>query len=292
MFILVETITKDGLVHQGILSRSSKDTKRALVWVHGLTGRFYGDVELMNMLADACDKEGMAFASFNNRGHDIIAGLRKVDPNEASGYKHVTMGAGMEVFEECVFDIDAALTFLANQGFTQVILAGHSTGANKVCYYAANVPDPRVIGVVLAGPMSDRLSKHTDKENYDNNLAVLKDLIDSGRGDALLTKTHWMPITAKRAWSLLSPNTKEDVFNYGDTKKILEEFKRISVPKLVVLSENDETADRPVADIRKVFDAHAGSTSYKSVMIPDTTHGYDGKKDIFVSEVMSWVGSI
>ena len=98
-FDLVETITKDGLVHQGIISRPVTKGKRAVLWVHGLTGRFYGDVKLMNLFAGECTKAGVAFAAFNNRGHDIIAGFHKIDPNEPAGYSRVTIGAGMEVFE-------------------------------------------------------------------------------------------------------------------------------------------------------------------------------------------------
>lgn len=291
-FELVETVTKDGLIHQGMVSRPQRVGKKALLWVHGLTGRFYGDVKLMNLLGEACAKDGIAFASFNNRGHDVVSGIRKVDPNEPTGYMHVTGGASSEVFEESVFDIDAGISYLAEQGFDHVILAGHSTGANKVCYYAGNTHDPRVIGVVLAGPTSDRLSAHTDTEHYDENIQMLKDLIEKGKGDALLTKMHWFPITANRAWSLLAPNTKEDVFNYGDDKDTLTVFQNITAPLLVVLSENDETADRPVTEIKKVFDAHAGAKKYTSIIIPDATHGYEGKQDEFVHTVVEWAKTL
>ncbi len=299
-FELVETVTKDGLVHQGMFARpephsvphSGTSRGRALLWVHGLTGRFYGDVKTMNLFADECTKQGMAFASFNTRGHDIISSMRKIDPKEPNGYTHVTIGASSEVFEESVFDIDAGISYLADQGFDQVILAGHSTGANKVCYYAGNTNDPRVAGVVLAGPMSDRLSEHTDKKQYDKNLTMLRELIETGRGDALLAKTHWFPITAKRAWSLLSPNTHEDVFNYGDEKNVLVDFNKITSPVMVVLAGNDDVADRPAETIQKVFDAHTGSKNYRSVIIPDATHQYSGKQQEFVHSVVSWAKSL
>lgn len=286
-FELVETVTKDKLIHQGIVAEPTKSGRRAILWVHGLTGRFYGDVKLMNLFAEACTKRGMAFASFNNRGHDVIASIRKqTKPGEERD--HVMMGAGLELFEQSVFDIDAGISFLVSRGYAEVIVAGHSTGANKACYYAGNTNDPRVAGIVLAGPMSDRLSQHTDKKNYEENVKLVDDLIKNGRGEALITKAHWFPITADRARSLLAPNTNEDVFNYGDTKNVLPVFHAIQAPVLVVLSEHDETADRPVADIQKVFDAHAGAKNYRSVIIPNTTHGYEGKEKEFVDTVADW----
>ena len=266
--------------------------KRSVLWVHGLTGRFTGDVKTMNLLAEACIQKGMAFASFNNRGHDIISSIRKVDPNAATGMTHVTIGAGMEEFSESVFDIDAGVSFLVSRGYTEVVLAGHSTGANKVCYYAANTKDPRVIGVILAGPISDRLSERTDKVRYDENMKIVRELIDSDKGEGLLTKIHWFPLSARRAWSLLGPNTKEDVFNYGDEKNVLETFHNITSPVLIVLSGSDEAADRPVTEIRKVFDEHTGAKNYRSVIIPDATHGYKDKEKEFVDAVVSWSAAL
>lgn len=287
-FELVEIITKDNLVHQGIYCTPKHKGAVALLWVHGLTGRFYGDVNLMNLFAQACDKHGIAFASFNNRGHDVIANMRKVDSGETSGFARVMIGAAMEVFEDCIFDIDAGISFLQSQGCTKIIVAGHSTGANKVCYYAAEKNDPRVAGVVLAGPMSDRFSRNTDKANYERNVRKAKLLLAGGKGDQIMEGKHFFPITPRRMVSLLAPNTHEDVFNYGDTKRVLSEFAKIAKPLLVVFSGNDETADRPIESIKHVFDVHAKSKKYTSVIIPDTTHSYEGKEKEFVSTVIDW----
>lgn len=285
-FELVEIVTKDKLVHQGIFFTPPKHTKKALLWVHGLTGKFYGNLKLMNLFAKHCEKYGMGFAAFNNRGHDIISNFKKTDGTR------VTIGAGGELFEESVFDIEASVAFLVGQGFSEIILVGHSTGANKVCYYAATNLDPRVTGIVLAGPMSDRLSRNTDKEQYDKNMTMLKMLIDEGKGAALITKVGGFPMTANRLWSLLAPNTKEDIFNYGDTKNTLSDFGTIQKPLLVVFSENDETADRPITTIKNVFDTHTASKNFKSIIIPDTTHSYEGKEVEFVKIVVSWGASI
>lgn len=258
-FELVEIITKDKLVHQGIFHRPERAGKRALLWVHGLTGRFYGDPELMNIIADECSKRDMGFAAFNNRGHDAVSGFRKVDNT------YVTIGAASEVFEESVFDIDAGISFLTSQGFTEVILVGHSTGANKVCYYVSTTTDQHVAGVILAGPMSDRLGTQGDL---------------------------WFPATEQRKQSLFVPNSKEDVFNYGDTEHVLDLFHRITKPTLVIFSENDEHKDRPMEKIQAVFDARTGSTHYKSIIIPGANHGYDGKKNEFVTAIIDWIKTL
>ncbi|MCL4360289.1 alpha/beta fold hydrolase [Patescibacteria group bacterium] len=292
LYELAEIVTKDNLVHQGIVSPPKKPGNKALLWVHGLTGRFYGDVKLIDGLADSLNRAGIGFAAFNNRGHDIIANIHKRTDSKG-GCDHVMIGAAYEVFEESVYDIEAGIAFLSGKGFSEIVIAGHSTGANKVCYYAAESgDDPRVGGVILAGPMSDRLSEKTDKKGYEEHLGIIKDLLAKGRGDALLTMAHRFPVSARRAWSLLAPNTPEDVFNYGDTEHVLEAFSTITKPLLVTLAGGDETADRPIDEIQKVFDTHTGSKRYKSVIIPETTHGYEGKEREFVNVVIDWMDAV
>ncbi len=290
-FYLVEVVTKDKLIHQGMYVKPKKSGKKAILWVHGLTGRFYGDVNLMNLFAEACETKGMGFASFNNRGHDVVANIRKIDKRKRGGYRHAMYGAGLERFEDCVFDIDAGVTFLVEQGFTDVILVGHSTGANKVCYYACSKRDPRVVGVVLAGPMSDRFSQNTDKVNYKTNVALMKKLVREGKGDEILTR-HFFPMSAKRWLSLLAPHSKEDVFNYGDKTNVLSAFRCIRKPLLVVFSGIDETADRPIGAIKKIFDQHARAKSYTSAIILGATHSYAGKEKELVTIVTNWVASL
>ena len=291
-FYLTEIITKDNHVHQGLYFQPSRKNKKAILWVHGLTGRFYGDPLLMNVFADACEEHGWGFASFNNRGHDVIANIRKIDRRKRADFTHAMCGAGLEKFEDCLWDIDAGIAFLIEKGFDQVILIGHSTGANKVCFYAGMKRDPRVVGVVLAGPTSDRFSRNTDKSNYQSNLSFMKKLMMQGKGNEIVSGRHFFPMTPRRWLSLLAPNTKEDVFNYGDNLNVLQTFGQIKKPLLVILSELDETADRPMLNIKDIFDDHTKSKNYNSIIIPGTTHSYTGKEKEFVGIVIDWIKQI
>jgi len=291
-FALIEVTTKDKFVHQGILHRPKKPTKKAILWVHGLTGRFYGDPLLMNLFGELCDKHDVAFASINNRGHDIITNLRKVDATLPGGFRRVVGGSGVEVFEECILDIDAGISYLVSLGYTEVYLAGHSTGANKVCYYAATKSDSRVAGVVLAGPMSDRLAQQKDKVHYEKNLLAAKALVLAGRGERIQQSESFFPVTPRRALSLLIPNSPEDVFTYGDTDLPLRVFAKITKPLLVIFSGADESADRPIEDIKAVFDKVTRSKHYVSRIIAGVSHNYTGKEKDFATLVVKWAASL
>lgn len=289
---LTEIVTKDGIVHQGLFQKPVPAGTTAILWIHGLTGNFYGDLKIFSEMMNAGQQYGIGLAAFNNRGHDMISGLRIRDKNSPTGFSHADGGAGREVFQECIFDIDAGICFLADLGYTKIILAGHSTGANKVCYWAGLRNDPRVTGIVLAGPLSDRLGEIKTNPKFREQLHFMKRKIEEGEGDMLYHGFMFFPITPKRYVSLFETGSAEDVFDYGETKPKLSLFSKIRQPLLLVFSENDEYADRSVNAIKNVFDARAKTTKYKSIVIRKTTHGYEGKEAEFAQEIISWIKDI
>ena len=82
------------------------------------------------------------------------------------------------------------------------------------------------------------------------------------------------------------------LFRSGDASHVLSVVSGIRAPLLVIFSGKDEYADRPIADIKQVFDAHVSNKNYRSIIIPDTTHGYERKEKEFVSEVVTWAASL
>lgn len=290
-FELVDILTKDQLVHQGLVHIPNDHKKTAVIWVHGLTGTFYSNTKSMNLFAQACEKEGLAFGAFNTRGHDYVSDAHKIDTTNARGYVHQTIGAGIEHFPDCVQDIDAMISFFVDRGFEHVVLVGHSTGANKVCYYAGTVIDSRLSGVVLSGPMSDRYSS-SDEETNKKHQAIMEQKIKEGKGDELLTGFDFFPLTPHRWMSLLAKGSVEDVFNYRDSEGALTTFSKIKTPLLVMFGGSDEHADRPIEEMQKAFDAHAASPKYKSVVVSGADHGFSGKEDEFVGTIVSFASSI
>jgi alpha-beta hydrolase superfamily lysophospholipase len=215
-----------------------------------------------------------------------------MDGTPPYGYSYYPAGAGQEVFEESVLDIEAGIDFLVARGYSEIILVGHSTGANKVCYFAATQKNPHVAAVVLTGSISDRLHAITDYEKFEKDLAHMHELIRVGRGDELLVGYHFFPMTPKRFISLFEPRSNEDVFDYGEEEPKLKYFSQITLPLLVHLAGADEAADRPIANIQKAFDSHAKSLKYKSVIIPGALHRFNGHEQEAVAAMVDWIKTL
>lgn len=290
-FILSEITTKDGLIQQGIYFAPSHKKNTAILWIHGLTSTFYSGLERLSAFTQLCEKEGWGFAAFNNRGHDVMSGAKKIDPSKEKGYSRVNVGSAYENFEESVHDIEAGIEFLASKGFTSIILIGQSSGANKVCYYAATQAHKNLAGVILASPVSDRLDPEMDKKVLAQNIKTAQTLIASSKGESLVTFGAF-PMTAARFVSLYNPGSLEDQFDYGDEHPKLAYFSKITLPLLVLLGEEDLSLDRPPQKHIEVFDRLTSSKRYKSIILPGVNHNYQGSEKLVIETIGQWIASI
>src|SRR5262249_23345072 len=136
--------TRDGVPLDGVIREPTRRRRAALIWVHGLGSTFASGQPLIEVLSRRLNRVGVAYLKFSNRGHDIVVrGGRRLQ------------GSAFERFTECVEDIRTTIAFARRAGYRTIILAGTSTGANKVLHYAARTRDRRVRGLILLGPVSD-----------------------------------------------------------------------------------------------------------------------------------------
>lgn len=289
---LTEIVTKDKLIHQGMYFEPEKKSQMAILYVHGLSSLFYSHLATNEAFIDECERSTMGFAAFNNRGAGLISGVQKKDEKDPTGMTHIPGGAGQEIFEDCIYDLDAGITFLVKQGYIKIILVGRSTGANKACYYAGTQKDKRLAGAVLVSPVSDRLAMQKTDSKVEKNIALMKEYLKQGKGDELFTGFQFFPLTPKRYLSLAESGSLEDVFDYGDNPPKLTIFAQIKIPLYVILGGQDEHIDRPASDLKQVFDHRQNSIAYRSIIIPDALHGFDGKEMILAKQIVGWILSI
>lgn len=292
-FYLAEITTKDNLIHQGLFYKPQKKSQRVLLWVHGLTDNFYGDKTLYETFTNEADNTGIAFAVFNNRGHDVVTSISRVDHKSPKGTSSFWGGAAYENFSESVFDIDAGISFLVKQGFKEIIIAGSSTGANKVCYYSATQKDMRVVGVILVSPLSDvAINKQYLGKKYNDQLQKMQNFSKVKQGNSLLDDIDYFPLTPNRYISLYSKNSTEDVFPYYQDNPTFEILGKISQPLLLVLGGADEYTERPIEKIVQVFTHHQQSDNFKSLIIPGAFHSLKPQEKRAAKEIFNWVASL
>ena len=278
---LVRIRTRDGVWLDGVMAEPRRRRDLALVWVHGLGSVFSSGQPLIRALSARLTRAGVAYVKLNNRGHDIVARAgRRLG------------GAAFERFGDSVEDIRATIALARRAGYRRVILAGHSTGANKVLHYAARVRDRRVCGLVLLGPVSDIAGemKRIGARELRRRLRVAERI--ARRDPEALVPRAFGVYSARRYLSLYRPGESEDVFPYYRPGARWTALGRVRLPVAAVIGARDEYLDRRPADLIEAFARHATrARSFTGIVVPGARHGFQGRDDLVARAIVRWIGA-
>src|SRR5437867_5511558 len=278
---LVRLRTRDGVWLDGVVAEPSRRRGAALIWVHGLGSVFSSGQALIQELSSRLNAAGLGYFKFNNRGHDVVAGRGK----------HLA-GAAFERFGQSVADIRAMIAFAAACGYGKVILAGHSTGANKVLHYAARVRDRRVAALILLGPVSDIAgeAKHVGARELRRRVAAAERI--ARRDPQALVPRAWGYWSAQRYISLYRPGEVEDVFPYYRPNARWTALRSVRLPIAAIVGSRDEFLDRPAQEVIHAFERNATrARSFTGAVVPGARHGFQGRERELANLLVRWVHS-
>ena len=281
--LLTRIKTSDGLWLDGIITEPKRRSKMALVWIHGLTSYFYSSPDLIQELSRLCRQNNIGYFKFSTRGHDVVARGQR---------KNKLIGTVYEKFEDCIHDIRAMIQCAKRMGYVKIVLAGHSTGANKVVYYLHKTRDPSVKGAILLGAANDISAEiqRVGKKKFQKTIGLAKKLYKKNPLELFTSRGYIF--TARRALSLFTPGAAEDVFPYYNPKAAWRELKSIRAPLAVIFGSRDETLDRPAREIISIFRKHAASTkSFTSAIIKGAGHSFQKKERELSRAIISWIKS-
>lgn len=279
---LVSVRTRDGVVLDGVAAHPRGRRRAALIWVHGLGSSFSSGQPLIRVLSTRLNAAGIGYLKLNTRGHDVVARAGKR-----------LVGAAFEHFGESVRDIRATIALAVGSGYRRVMLAGHSTGANKVLHYLARTRDRRVAGLVLLGPISDLAGewKQIGRRALARRVATAERI--ARRDPEVLVPRAWGFLSARRFISLYRPGEAEDVFPYYRSDARWTALRRICVPLAVIIGSRDEYLDRRAAEVVAAFERNATRTrAFTGVVVPRALHGFRGHEPGLARAIVRWARTV
>lgn len=279
--VLTKTKTRDGITLDGIYVKPKRKSKTALIWIHGLTSYFSSSQTLIKELSGRCQNAGIGYFKFNTRGHDIVV--------RGQG-KHKLLGTLFEKFEDSVLDIKAMVGFAKKLGYKRIVLAGHSTGANKVVYYIYKTKDRNVKGVILMGAASDivaetqRVGKNLFKKEFQRAQFLNK------KGPFSFFISKGFIYTAYRFLGLYTPGKAEDVFSYHSPSARWTAFESIRQPIALITGSRDDCLDRSAEKHTEIFRKNARETkNFKGFVIKNADHNFVKKEKELSKVVVKFV---
>lgn len=229
--------TKDGIQLHGLFMEA-KTPKTIFIHVHGTASNFYEE-DFIEVLTEKFARAGISMLSTNNRGAGVYDAYQKT-------------GAAVEIFEQCLIDIDAWIEFARQKGYAKIILAGHSLGTEKVVYYMRKGKYRKYVsGLVLLAPADspgnllfsdDYEPSAAERKRVSRLLQDARNMIRAGKSGEFLRRTAYAGIMPKTPESLINTlGPRMEILNAlpFHTRK-LESYRKIRVPIFAAIGDQSE----------------------------------------------------
>ncbi|MGV3039157.1 alpha/beta fold hydrolase [Streptococcus thoraltensis] len=200
----IKVATKRGSVLDGVLFDSHIPSKTVLIAITGIHGNFYSNPFYVT-IGETLNRSGFDFiyAQTNDAFNEIPT------QNVRTGQTEV-IGSWNEDFRHTDEDIEAYIAFAQQKGYENIILAGHSLGANKVIYYLSRHQEAPICKFILLSPANlTHLTSQVSQAEKD----LVRELMATGRENERLPfeLLGWIPGTAKMAAGWLFDNVLNNV---------------------------------------------------------------------------------
>jgi pimeloyl-ACP methyl ester carboxylesterase len=234
---LVRINSIDGIEMVGLLYEPEENSHKIAIHVHGLCGNFYENRFIDTLAKEYTDKD-ISFLTFNNRGVNYISDLKKGNDSEL-------IGGCYERFKDSLLDIEGAVNFVKENGYTDIILEGHSYGCNKVSYYYNKKKDKCIRKIVLLAPcdIPRESLKFLSKDEYEKAKEESTRLVNEGKEKELIdfSINSNGVIAAGTYYNDFLPNGENDFIRYNDgINGKSEVFNSIDIPVLIIFGDEDQ----------------------------------------------------
>lgn len=275
---MVYVTTEDGLLLEGLAlhpadSATHPGRKPAIVWIHGNAASFSAQPYVA--LGRELVARGFPVIIGNSRGHDIAATLWRSGGAPAP----IGGGAGWERLEDAPIDLAAWVEFAAALGQGSVVLAGHSSGAQRVVLYQAERQDRRVAGLVLASP---------DLRGFlpPGELEAAQRLVDEGRGLEVTPAHPFAPWYRQSAQTVVN---KAGILSHMlEAEDGRPTIAALHAPILAFYGGREQGGEARLENIRRQA---SGAARVDTEIVADTDHFYAGSATAVAAVIAHWVSS-
>ena len=281
---LVNTFTEDKVRLDGFFAQTESPEMRkhgidAAVIVHGLSSNFYKS-RLLKHFAAELYKQGIDALLVNTRGHDFLNSTPRMG-------RAATLGAAVEIIDECKYDLHGWVEFLAKHDRQNVLLVGHSLGAIKAFYAQAHMPHPNVkkIAAFSATKLSyDSLLSSSGGERFSHWLRIAQKQVADNSGQQLLYVDFPFP-----TWMSADAYLKK--YGDGDKYNWLSFLDQITIPVLAAFGEI-EMKDNPAFAAMAHDLENITQANFLIDYIPHADHYYSACFQEASNRLFAWLDAV
>lgn len=265
--IPTDTLSLEGAWYEPAGAEGSNAAPGAALLFHGNTMNFYSGAP--RFLPPRLAELGLASLAFNRRGHDILA-IR--DSRAAEGAAYQSVG-------EAIADNGFAARWLAERGFPQPVVIGHSNGGMLAVQHVADHVETRALVLRSAHcgganmlPLASRAGLLAC-DRLQELTAQARALVAAGKGRELMLLPGW--------WYASSAASFLDLANCPD---ILALAPRVTCPVLYIRGDAESPELYPAEEFQRRC---AGRCTVE--IVPECDHFYRGRETAVADLVCRWL---
>ncbi|HZZ98800.1 MAG TPA: alpha/beta hydrolase [Candidatus Saccharimonadia bacterium] len=286
MFSLAQVTTADNLILSGLFREGDKK-KPLVIHIHGFEGDFYTH-KFVHTIDTALAEENIGLVSIQTRG-TASDNLFKLANGDWKRY-----GAHFELHEDAHKDIDAWIEFAKKQGYSGVILHGHSLGTMKSVRYLFEGKYPEFVKkLVLLAPFDNiYMAKSYTTKKWRENLMIAKAKVIEGKGEEIMPKEFWdIELSYQTYVTWLDDNDLTHMFDFHDKNCAFPILRQIKIPVFVAAGSKDtffhgsnpKHMDEAIEILRKNINTFEGH------LIEGSEHSFIGFEDQVSKLVQAFV---
>ena len=240
----------------------------AIMYCHGNQMNFY--VCAARFLAPHITGLGYEYLAFNRRGHDSVSTF---DSRDCVGGAYQTVAEGIE-------DNELAAKYLANKGFANPIVIGHSNGGVLASEHVTRHPETKALILLSAHAGGNRMTSPSAARNFSlaGNPDELKKQAEAhmaaGNPRQLMLIPAW--------WWVISAKTYLD--RLTNAPDLVENAKRIKCPVLFIRGDQEPKENYPA----EAFAENCPGPC-EVVIVPNCDHFYVGAEGKVSKLVTEWL---
>lgn len=285
--------TDDNIELQGLLAIPKEKTDKIVVSVHGMQSNCLKVRE--KILEEEITNSGLAYLSFNNRGHELMSYTRKLN-----GEKELNGGAFYEEALDSYYDIKGAIEKAILLGYKEIYIQGHSLGCTKTVYTYNKMKKENyknleyIKGIILLSLVDLVGCQKYDigMEAYNKALEFANNKEKEGKlRDVMPEDVFDHPISVKTYLRYYKYNEEINFARFDDENYNFEELNNIDVPLFLRWGETDLVV-QGLDDLIELLKNKINNFNLDIGYISETDHGYTNKEKELASEEIKFITQI
>ena len=281
--------TPDQVVLGGMIYQTENTTKKIMISTHGMATNCFKKRD--EIIAKTVSEANIDYLIYNNRGHDIVSYIQKVNGEKQLG------GMAYEDVEEAYYDIVGAMQYALENGYETIYLLGHSLGATKTVYTYHKLQEENseivkhVEAVILLSLIDIPFAtKVYLGETYPQMVTYAKNMEKENMQHVLMPEKAFIhPISVKTFLKYVRDYQNFDFARYADETFTYPELNAIDVPLFMRWGNDHELIQQTAEDLCKLLRQKIKNANLDIGWIPQANHSYVGKEEILANEIKRFI---